>query len=110
MQVFYKILILVTILMATTNSFARESFFYDQMPFNRKVAAKLVKDSKLDYIFESIYNAAKVGECNLNIGPEYPRRGVVIINLDKNGIELLKKLGYEVTSDEKGGYLITWCD
>lgn len=106
----YSIVSILIVTFLSLNSFARESFFYDQKPFNRKVAARLVKDSKLDYIFESIYNAAKAGECTLSIGPEYHRSRVQVIELDENGIKLLKKLGYEVTSDEKGGYLITWCD
>lgn len=102
--------LMALIILLSLNSFAREAFIYDQNPFNRKTAAQLTEKSKQDYVFGLIYNASKNGECTVNIGPEYPRMGVMVINLDENGIKLLKSLGYEVTSDERRGYLITWCD
>jgi hypothetical protein len=94
-----KALFLISIVtLLSLNSFARESFFYDDKPFNRKTANKLSNDSKEDAIFQKIYNAAKEGNCNVDS------------QLDNKNLMKLKLMGYEITSDEKGGYLITWCD
>jgi len=93
-------LIILVILSLSLNSFARSEFFdYNEKPITRKQAVKLTKQSVLETNFYRIERAAKNGECNFSG-----------YKIDENVKKQLESLGYEVTSDEKGGYLITWCD
>lgn len=68
---------------------------------NAKRIKKITIQSIIDTNFARIDLAAENGDCTaegykLDYDP----------SIKKN----LINLGYEVTSDEKGGYLITWCD
>jgi hypothetical protein len=93
------LILIVTFL--SLNSFAHS--YYDGTPFNRKTAWKLTNEAQLQDVFDTIYYAIKEGQCVVDYNPNH-LWNEHLIN------KKLESLGYEVISDEKGGYLITWCD
>jgi hypothetical protein len=68
---------------------------------NANHAKKMTKESIIDTNFQKIQDAAFDGSCT---SEGYK------LDYDKSIRDNLVNLGYEVTSDEKGGWLITWCD
>lgn len=92
--------VILIILFSSLNSFAMNPYNYEGQ-ITRKKAIKLTNDSILETNFYRIERSARDGKCYTE--------GFEIKDKDLTFTTLIK-LGYEITSDEKGGYLITWCD
>jgi hypothetical protein len=89
--------VLSTILIVTflsLNSFA---------DLSRDKAKKLTEQSILDTNLARVELSAQNGYCNADGYELGTKEG-------QFAKKKLESLGYEVTSNENGGYLITWCD
>lgn len=96
-----KLWLTVLITFLSLNSFAEFNRISSGDKITRKQAIKLTNDSILETNFIRIERSARDGKCYTE--------GFEIKDKDLTFTTLIK-LGYEVTSDERGGYLITWCD